>query len=403
MTGQEKKQKDIEELRRYVKAIREGEKAIKPGTEERVIDVFRESLNSIQELKGIWRNIKKRRGFWEREFGKEKVAELERFYAEATETEPLYRTFYDDLQYWTLPKGKQGKALTVAGNYIVDLNLLRIPAFAFRKTPETKNFVTYKETRVIHNKSISLVTRVGTAQGALTAFDYMVFRAVCSFIKVRETGKGEQYFSAFTMTELLRKIKKGWDYYKVAYEALRKLPTLHIEFSHYFTEKDTEPEYLTMLYFEKAYAPSKNKPEREHIFLFNNTAGRVFSNKYYREFVFENIERFNEPLTMRLYELLETELYKKPCLNMHIDDLAERIPLPDKNTNRRKGKILKTFKNLKPIFECEIDNKGYLKIWKGESLFKTPAGTGEPEPASLPERAEVKIIEPEHIKPEDFF
>jgi len=32
-----------------------------------------------------------------------------------------------------------------------------------------------------------------------------------------------------------------------------------------------------------------------------------------------------------------------------------------------------------------------------------PASEPEETPASLPERAEVKIIEPEHIKPEDFF
>jgi len=304
----------------------------------------------------------------------------------------------EEMLYLLLPDSEQGRALTVAGGYLLDLNLLRIPAFAFRKTPKTKNFIDYKETRIIHGRSISLVTRVGTAYGALTAFDYAVFRAVSSFIKVAETENGKQYFSAFTMSELLQRLGKSWDYYKVTYEALLKLPTLHIRFSHYFTEKDTEPEHLTVNYFEKVYTPPKHTPEREHKFLFNQTTGRVFSNKLYREFIFENIERFSEPLTMRLYELLETELYKRPCLNIRIDCLADRIPLPARNTSRRKSKILNTLKKLKPIFEYDIDNKGFLKVWKGDSLFQTPAKASEPEPARLPERAGVTWVEPE-----DFF
>lgn len=301
----------------------------------------------------------------------------------------------DDLQYWALPSKEHGKTLTVARNYAIDLNLLRIPAFAFRKTPKTKNYVAYKETRIIHGRRFPLETRVGTAQGALTAFDYMVFRGVCSFIKERDTDNGKQYFSVFTMGELLKRLGKNMeDYYKVAYEALRKLPTLHIIYSHYHTKKETEPEYLTINYFEKAYTPGKNRPEREHVFLFNNTTGRVFSNKYYREFVFENIDRLSEPLTMRLYELLETELYKKSCFNISIEKLAGRIPLQDKNLIRRDNKLLQALKRLKPIFEYEKASKGYLKLWKGENLFKTPATENGPEPQHLPE--------PKYIEPENF-
>jgi len=242
----------------------------------------------------------------------------------------------------------------------------------------------------------------------LTAFDYAVFRAVSSFIKVAETENGKQYFAAFTMSELLQRLGKGWSFYKVTYEALLKLPTLHIRFSHYFTEKDKEPEHLTVNYFEKVYTPPKHTPEREHKFLFNQTTGRVFSNKLYREFIFENIARFSEPLTMRLYEMIETALYQKTpdkdtpeaekpkpkTWNISFDKLAARIPLPDKNTARRDKKIIKALEQLKGLYHYTVAG-GYLTLRKQESLFNIPAAqkSQTDETKELPEQ--VKWIEPE--------
>lgn len=297
----------------------------------------------------------------------------------------------DSLEYWALPDREEGKALTIARNYIIDLNLLRIPCFTFRKTKATKNFIEYKTERLLHGKRQRMTTRVGTAQGTLTAFDYMLFRGLCSFIRVVEENNRKRYFSAFTMQELLNKCGyKMENHYKEAYETLQKLPTLHIAFNHYHTEADKEPERLIINYFEKAYTPSPDTPERDYIYLFNETTGKAISNKLYRGFTFENIDKL-PPLAMRLYELIETEIYKKDNINISFETLAGRIPLQDKNIYRRNKRILQALSKLKPLFEYR-EVKGYLTIRKRDNLFKTTET--EPKPESL---KIVKWVEPEDI------
>jgi len=256
-------------------------------------------------------------------------------------------------------------------SYALDLNILRIPAFIFRNTPG-KAFVEYEEERKIHGQKEKIVTKVGTLTGALTPFDYDLFRGICSFIRAEETKEGIRFSSCFTEYELLQKTGKNFSHYhKMAYDSLRKLPGLQILFTFYYYGKDEQPLIMTkpVNYFLEAHHPKKGDINRKHKFVFEDIIGKVFMRKYYRAFIWSEADKIADPIQKRLFEYLESELYGKESFNINFDRLAKRIPIQDRNKGRRQAKILKALNGLDSIFEHKIEGET-LTIRKAKTLFQ---------------------------------
>jgi hypothetical protein len=229
--------------------------------------------------------------------------------------------------------------------YKVDLNFLRYPSFSLRRGKKTGNRVRYEGTRSINGKEYRVVTRIGTTDGVLTPFDYdVLFRGICSYIRHDEiTGR---WYASFKTNDILERIgkpvnDKGGGFYKMIYNALRKLPTFNIEHNTYISGPEGEPEHLTANMFDRVYNPEIGDNTKEHRFIFTASLGQTLSNTYTRTFDRREIKNLPDPISKRVYEVLSDLLAYRKSQVIGIDTLAERIPIEDSNKARRRSKVIK--------------------------------------------------------------
>jgi len=259
----------------------------------------------------------------------------------------------------------EGRQMTTGEDYATDLNLLRVPLFTYGKN----TLAEYQEERLIHGKLYTVSVEAFTFHGALTAFDYNIFRGMLSFLYETPDGK---VFSRFNRYQLCKRLGYEPDnYYERVNEALDKLKTFKILFKNFIRFKDGSPGDLESAVFPTVISPKIEDGQNEFCFIFNSDIGNNYIKKYFCRTSFDTLLGIESNIGKRLYEYLNMELYNIPIFKIGKVKLARRVGIQDQRIRRVKKTITSALDGLRNEFHYH-EKEDILHIRKNPRKHQQP-------------------------------
>ena len=460
MTGQEKKRDLIEateEMRQLIKDVLQGRKKVEPRDEERVAELFKGNIAEIERFKELYEKLKDRSEL----FSKEELAEFDRQYADITEAEPLYRHFVKYLE------GLRELVFKFNRNIAKDIaeftqgEPVRAKDFAgvITEAGQEKQKFTTKEGYYLQSVLPEQLALPGFNTPAVTVEFAKHMLNVFDLIDRSNKRRDKQGLPPETKIEFSlpeyarqrgradREIKRGGKFLAIYKHQIitgattcymKELPE-HYKIGHFYELEipkerkgkwslSLSQSYAEAYYKTQSYLPvwksiindkeTEGKGQYKFFFVFYgvtpqlNTTGKRRPGDFINVLTLLDKAKAGERVKQRDREAFDKlmggiDYSIRRCNNLQAVIFAKELKRGQqvKTVTIPEGDLGKFNSWTYEVFRAEVLEPLEVKYCRDllVAFMGKPASEPEETPASLPERAEVKIIEPEHIKPEDFF